>query len=416
MPRTLPKRECLRKYDLSMADIKKMSDEEKEEFLRSSRNYEGSSGWRPLEAALFRLALTKYGCGNWDTCSYFLPHHNTAQFNTFAQKLFGQQSLAPFSGLKLDPYEAYLRNSEKHQLRKNGVVVHEGAPLTSQAKRELKEEWKKKEHAMDFELPIVEDRARNYTKLLTQMMEMESRVIDEEKRRGVSEDVNWKFSDDGVIFEDWMTEMNLDNDFHQLTDWDRDTELNALKGQDNLWPLIRFVEDPEWYEADQFLCLNWVSGRCALDLPEFGASGEDGYLDVFIPETAEIQEGDRKQRKTNVNESKEEDMAVDDDDNDDMAGEENEPEMLELDEESNVPPEKPFSKWTCKEFCDYLVSKQVSAKIIEGCRRYEINGKNCINKTEEVLTEIGVFDNKEMESSWCTTVMAAMMKYKYNAS
>merc|ERR1719410_1317118 len=121
-----------RKYGLSDEQIAKLSDEKKQSILANYRNFEDSAtGWSPIEAALFRLALTKYGCGNWDLVAHFLPHHNTAQLNVFCQKLMGQQGLFAFTDIPLDPYDVFLKNSQTPGLRKSGVKVHEGPPMTS---------------------------------------------------------------------------------------------------------------------------------------------------------------------------------------------------------------------------------------------------------------------------------------------
>lgn len=412
MPAGIPKRECVRKFDKSLAEIQRMTDREKEEFLRASRNYEGGSGWQPLEAALFRLALTKYGCGNWDTCSYFLPHHNTAQFNTFAQKLFGQQSLAPFSGLKLDPYEGYKENLQKHQLRKNGVVVHEGAPLTSVAKKALKESWAEREHDIDFEnivLPVVEDRSRNYTKLFSQMLEMESRILEELEERNLASETLWNYEDD-LIFEDFTDNTPLEEHFPKITEWDLDLELQAMKGQDNLWPLIRFVEDDDWYAADQFLTINWVSGRCAMDLKDVGQCADNS---VYIPPSASVTNQQRKKRKIIAQDNEESKEADNDNEEEEEMANENEDmdEEMPMDEESNIPSDKTVSQWSCEELCDYLVTQDLNTSIVEGCRRHKIDGASVVNLDESILQDIGALDH---EREWSSAVFSAIMKYKYS--
>merc|ERR1739838_517274 len=37
-------------------------------------------------------------------------------------------------------------------------------------------------------------------------------------------------------------------------------EFLCLEGQDNMWPLMRMVEDDDWYAIDQSLHWNWVGG------------------------------------------------------------------------------------------------------------------------------------------------------------
>eukprot|EP00494_Astrolonche_serrata_P024170 UN24428 len=50
-------------------------------------------------------------------------------------------------------------------------------------------------------------------------------------------------------------------EFPQITTWDYDRELKCMKGQDNLWPLVRLVENEEWFQADQCLHWNFLAGR-----------------------------------------------------------------------------------------------------------------------------------------------------------
>jgi len=134
-----PVRRKIPKYEnkCTVEQWKKMTIQEKEYFLRNYRKFERGVGWNPLEAAVFYLILKQHGCGQWSTFEYYLPHQNTAKYNTFAQKLYGQQSLAPFSGMKVDPYLVFKEKTDLIALRKNGVRVHNGIPLsTAEKKRE----------------------------------------------------------------------------------------------------------------------------------------------------------------------------------------------------------------------------------------------------------------------------------------
>jgi len=260
-------REKIPKYDLSKKEWNKLNTGEKEQFLRKFRTLDNGTGWNPLEAALFYLVLKKYGCGNWDSVSYFLPHQNTAQFNTFCQKLFGQQSLYAFSGLRVDPYENFLEGIDTLGLRKNGVRVHEGIPLSTAEKKAVKAKWKEKAHVLTYDLPVVEDRGRNYTKLWWQMELTSNLIANEAKKRNIEDQLDTDRDmgpkhHEKVDHKKWMDEPY---DWPKPTVWNVDREFQAQKRQDNLWPLIRMVEDEDWYKADQALHWSFLEGKIFRD-------------------------------------------------------------------------------------------------------------------------------------------------------
>eukprot|EP00494_Astrolonche_serrata_P027769 UN28033 len=284
-----------------------MSIKDQEQKLASFRNFEGGIGWQPLQAALFRLCLTKYGCGNWDTISYFLPEQNTAQFNTFTQKLFGQQSLAAFSGMKLDPYDVYSELCTKPgKLRKNGVVTHEGPPLTREQKAENKEYYKKKQKLIDFEIPIVENRSRNYSKLHCQM-EYQDHVVEKvlaARGRKNAHLVEYKEGE----FPNFDEFLDPFPEFPSITNWNFANELKCPKGQDNLWPLIRLVENKEWLQADQCLHWNFLSGRTMKKAKEASKKVVKGdgkaYKDTKRPARVNIPKGKKDVEMSESNEAK----------------------------------------------------------------------------------------------------------------
>lgn len=263
----LPKRKPIPKYKVKKKEWASWSTKEKELHLRNFRKLDNGNGWHPLEAAAFHLILKKFGCGSWETMSYYLPHKNTAQFNVFCQKLFGQQSLYNFSRLKVDPYRNYKDVCKKLALRKSGVVVHEGIPLSTAEKKRNKDVWRKLEHEMPYDIPVVEDRSRNYTKLWWQMEATFRKIKEEAAKRGrLNEVLNARNLGPNhhkdVDHTKWMDKVYQ---WPKPTVWDVDAEFQCQKGQDNPWPLIRMVEDEDWYRSDQMLTWNWINGKIFAD-------------------------------------------------------------------------------------------------------------------------------------------------------
>jgi len=249
------------KYDkLSPEEIKKMSPKEMEFYMLKQRptcHFDTGVGWSPLEAALFYLVVSKYGVGQWEKAQYFLPHKNTAQINVFCQKLYGQQSLAAFSNLKLCPYEHYVVNAlNPNKIRKSGVVVHSGPALTNAQKKQQKIKNGESQILLNVDLPIIEDRSRNYNKLFRQMDRLNHQIEDELKSRG--EDV-WEKAKGGdqKLFNGKVARQFLEplTKWPRYTKWTPGEELKICKGQDNPYPQIRLCEDDEWLAGDQ--CFHW---------------------------------------------------------------------------------------------------------------------------------------------------------------
>ncbi|KAI9098154.1 hypothetical protein DFS34DRAFT_619797 [Phlyctochytrium arcticum] len=108
-----------------------------------------SPNWTRSEANTLRLALMRFGIGNWkDILAYnCLPGKTNAQLNLQTQRLLGQQSTAEFQFLHIDP----LVIAEKNALitgpevkRKNGFIVNSGDKLSKEEKaRRIKENKEK---------------------------------------------------------------------------------------------------------------------------------------------------------------------------------------------------------------------------------------------------------------------------------
>jgi hypothetical protein len=67
-------------------------------------NYSLSPGWTQETSEILRLAIIKFGCGNWKAIieSKCLPGKTRSQLNLQTQRMVGQQSIAQFKGIHLD--------------------------------------------------------------------------------------------------------------------------------------------------------------------------------------------------------------------------------------------------------------------------------------------------------------------------
>ena len=88
-----------------------------------------SPNWTQEEAETLRLALMKFGIGNWKPIvdSGCLPGKHPAQLNLQTQRLLGQQSIGEFDKLHIDVNEIAKANGEKQGpevLRKNGIFSY----------------------------------------------------------------------------------------------------------------------------------------------------------------------------------------------------------------------------------------------------------------------------------------------------
>jgi len=99
---------------------------------------------REMEA--LRLAIMKYGCGYWGLIGRHFPMKTQGQLNLQTQRMFGQQSLAEFFRLHLDPKPFFMINVKKTGVnRKQGFIINAGDKLLPKAKKALILENKKKE-------------------------------------------------------------------------------------------------------------------------------------------------------------------------------------------------------------------------------------------------------------------------------
>ena len=93
-----------------------------------------SPGWTEEEIKVLRLAIMKFGLGNWTQLleGGYLPGKSISQLNNQARRMLGQQSSAEFAGLHIDVLRIGEVNRPKEGLRKCGVLIHTGPKLTRQ--------------------------------------------------------------------------------------------------------------------------------------------------------------------------------------------------------------------------------------------------------------------------------------------
>lgn len=106
-----------------------------------------SPGWTKEEVSVLRLAVMKFGVGKHSKIldSGCLPGKTKAQINLQTQKLLGQQSLAEFMSIHLDPLKVREVNEQKlNVVRKNGCIINTGNNLTKEELKKRIEENKKR--------------------------------------------------------------------------------------------------------------------------------------------------------------------------------------------------------------------------------------------------------------------------------
>lgn len=98
-----------------------------------------------------RLCIIKHGCGNWAMICRHFPLKTCNQINNQVQRMFGQQSLAPFFKLHLDPKPWLdVNKAKKNVKRKMGCIVNTGDRLTRSQKMALVKENSKFEVAKEI--------------------------------------------------------------------------------------------------------------------------------------------------------------------------------------------------------------------------------------------------------------------------
>ena len=100
--------------------------------------------WCAEESEVLRLAIMKFGFGNWKAIkkSKCLPGKNKTQIVQQAQRLIGQQSIMEFSGLHIDVNKIKARNASRLGVKiKNGLIKNR----VSYSRQEILEKRKENE-------------------------------------------------------------------------------------------------------------------------------------------------------------------------------------------------------------------------------------------------------------------------------
>eukprot|EP00002_Diphylleia_rotans_P027993 TRINITY_DN5639_c0_g1_i3.p1 TRINITY_DN5639_c0_g1~~TRINITY_DN5639_c0_g1_i3.p1 ORF type:complete len:193 (-),score=38.48 TRINITY_DN5639_c0_g1_i3:99-677(-) len=100
-------------------------------------NFSSSPGWSPEESQVLRLAIMKYGLGNWANLlsKNVIPGKTRGQLTLQTQRLCGQQSLGEFMGLHIDVQKIWERNQHLTDVkRKSGMIINEGNNPTKESR------------------------------------------------------------------------------------------------------------------------------------------------------------------------------------------------------------------------------------------------------------------------------------------
>ncbi|KAF8059674.1 hypothetical protein HT031_005082 [Scenedesmus sp. PABB004] len=110
-------------------------------------NFTPSPGWTKEECLILKLCIMKHGVGQWVAiqATGLLPGKLVQQLNGATQRLLGQQSLAAFSGLRVDVDRVRADNDAKADaVRKNGLVIWSGPNPTKEMRLQWHQEVKAK--------------------------------------------------------------------------------------------------------------------------------------------------------------------------------------------------------------------------------------------------------------------------------
>jgi len=129
---------------------------------KSLWNFTLSPGWSQFDAHILRLGLMRYGCGSWRDIGRHFPLKNCGQLNLQTQRLFGQQALAEFQKVHIDPNPIKVANDKIEGFRKNTCLINTGNNVTAKenARRKevhIKESGIPKELYERIEVPLVLD-------------------------------------------------------------------------------------------------------------------------------------------------------------------------------------------------------------------------------------------------------------------
>lgn len=125
---------------------------------KSLFNLSQSQGWTAEENKILKLALIKFGFGNWSKIiqSGVLPGKNITQMNLQAQRMLGQQSLGGFNFLRIDPDRIRKENEERIKTLskdciKNGLIINNGKDNSKKKSRQMLIEENRKKYELTEE-------------------------------------------------------------------------------------------------------------------------------------------------------------------------------------------------------------------------------------------------------------------------
>lgn len=107
---------------------------------KSLWNFTLSPGWSGFDAHILRLALMRYGCGGWRQISKHFPMKTCGQLNLQTQRLFGQQALAEFQKVHIDPNNIKVVNDKIDGFRKNTCLINTGNNVSAQEANRRRQE------------------------------------------------------------------------------------------------------------------------------------------------------------------------------------------------------------------------------------------------------------------------------------
>ena len=126
---------------------------------RSLWNFTPSPGWTKDECLALRQCLKKFGVGKWVQIvdSGVLPGKQIQQLNGQTQRLLGKQSLAEYSGLRLD-IDAIRNDNDALEgcVRKNGLITNQGGIRSKVDLMKIREENLKKYGLSPEEVDAIE--------------------------------------------------------------------------------------------------------------------------------------------------------------------------------------------------------------------------------------------------------------------
>ena len=126
---------------------------------RSLWNFTPSPGWTKEEAMALRACLKKFGIGKWVQIvdSGVLPGKQIQQLNGQTQRLLGKQSLAEYTGMRLDIDRIRMDNDALTDVtRKNGLITNQGGIRSKETLNALREENLKKYGLSEEEVQALE--------------------------------------------------------------------------------------------------------------------------------------------------------------------------------------------------------------------------------------------------------------------